>query len=106
MTIPEPVVLIAEFTAKPGQQVVVAGLLEGLAGKVRQEPGNVAFDCYQRQDDPHRFVVYEIYKDRAAFEAHIGADYGAVFNRRLQDLIVEPHSMLTFMKPLRTSASD
>jgi quinol monooxygenase YgiN len=96
----DPVVLIAEFTAKPGQEVVVAELLAGLAVKVRQEPGNVAFDCYQRQDDPHRFVVHEIYKDRAAFETHIGADYGAAFNARLQQLIVEPHSILTFLTPM------
>jgi quinol monooxygenase YgiN len=72
---------------------------------VRREPGNIAFDCYQRQDEPHRFVVYEIYRDRAAFEAHIGAEYGAVFNARLQELIVEPNSILTFLKPMRVETS-
>lgn len=96
----EPVVLIAEFTARPGQAETVATLLAGLAEDVRREPGNVAFDCYQREVDPHRFVVYEIYRDRPAFETHIAAEYGAAFNARLQQLIVEPHSMLTFLKPL------
>jgi quinol monooxygenase YgiN len=101
----EPVVLIAEFTARPGEADTVAVLLAGLADDVRREPGNVAFDCYQREEDPHRFVVYEIYRDRAAFEAHIGAEYGAVFNARLRELIVEPNSVLTFLKPMPVGTS-
>jgi len=97
----EPVALIATFTAQDGQAEAVASLLADLATKVRQEPGNVAFDCYQHADNPQVFVVHEIYQDRAAFEAHIGADYGAVFNAQLRQLIVEPNSILTFLKPMQ-----
>jgi len=71
------------------------------AENVHREEGNVAFDCYRRADDDAKFVVYEVYRDRAAFDEHIAADYGAVFNARLQELIVEPHSILTFLAPLR-----
>ena len=67
---------------------------------MRKEPGNLAFDCYRRHEDASRFVVYEIYRDKAAFEMHISADYGAVFNARLRELIVEPNSVLTFLTPL------
>ncbi|KKB78119.1 antibiotic biosynthesis monooxygenase [Devosia soli] len=95
-----PVVLIAEFTARPGNGDEVAALPAGLAENVRREEGNMTFDCYRKADDEDKFVVYEIYRDQAAFEAHIGADYGAVFNQRLQQLIVEPHSFLTFLRPL------
>lgn len=94
-----PITLIAEFTARPGQGDIVAELLAGLATNVRREPGNVAFDCFRRLDDAAKFVVYEIYRDKAAFAAHISADYGAVFNARLRDLIVEPNSVLTFLTP-------
>lgn len=94
-----PITLIAEFTARPGQGDTVAVLLAGLAVDVRQEPGNVAFDCFRRLDDAAKFVVYEIYRDKAAFEAHITAPYGAVFNARLRELIVEPNSVLTFLTP-------
>ncbi|SMQ74265.1 Quinol monooxygenase YgiN [Devosia lucknowensis] len=96
------VTLIAEFTARPGKADAVDALLAGLAQKVRQEPGNIVFDCHRRLDDPARFVVYEVYQDRAAFEAHIGADYGAVFNAALRELITEPNSVLTFLQPLST----
>jgi quinol monooxygenase YgiN len=95
-----PISLIAEFTARPLQADTVASLLAGLATQVRQEPGNIAFDCFRRRDDDAKFVVYEIYRDKAAFAAHISADYGAVFNARLRDLIVEPNSVLTFLTPL------
>jgi quinol monooxygenase YgiN len=99
------VTLIAEFTARPGQGEAVDALLAGLAENVRREPGNVAFDCFRRLEQPEKFVVYEIYRDRAAFAEHIAADYGAVFNARLRELIVEPNSVLTFLTPLRTPNS-
>lgn len=92
-----PVTLIAEFTARPGQGDTVAELLRGLATDVRNEPGNIAFDCYRRFEAEDKFVVYEIYEDRDAFAAHISAPYGAVFNAKLVELIVEPHSILTFL---------
>jgi quinol monooxygenase YgiN len=95
-----PVALIAEFTARPGEGDAVAELLAGLVRDVRTEQGNVAFDCYRRQDDKDKFVVHEIYRDKAAFEHHIAADYGAVFNARLRELIREPNSVLTFLVPL------
>lgn len=95
-----PVSLIAEFTALPGETERVAILLAGLAAEVRREPGNVAFTCFQRLEDAAKFVVYEIYRDKSAFAAHISADYGAVFNAQLRKLIVEPNSVLTFLTPL------
>ena len=94
-----PITLIAEFTARTGQAETVAALLAGLALDVRREPGNLAFDCYRKLDDDAKFVVYEIYRDKAAFAAHISADYGAAFNGKLGELIVEPNSILTFLTP-------
>ena len=46
--------------------------------------------------DPAAFV-FEEYLDEAGFEAHIGAEYGAVFNRQLSSLIEEGASQLTFL---------
>ncbi|PPF18691.1 MULTISPECIES: putative quinol monooxygenase [unclassified Rathayibacter] len=90
-------ILYAEFTAKPGHEETVAGMIADLAVLVRREPGNVEFTPYRREDDPARFFVYEVYRDEDAFQAHISADYGAEFNRELGPLIVEPHSQLTWL---------
>jgi len=99
----QSIVLYAEFTARPGQSEVVAALVADLAKKVRQEEGNLVFDCYRRSDDSSRFFVYEVYRDDAAFQVHISSEYGAVFNARLQELIVEPNSVLTFLTTLPTN---
>ncbi|QHC58712.1 putative quinol monooxygenase [Rathayibacter sp. VKM Ac-2760] len=97
MTDTAPRILYAEFTAKPGHEDTVAGMIADLGELVRQEPGNVEFVPYRREDDPARFFVYEIYRDEDAFQAHISADYGAVFNEKLGPLIVEPNSQLTWL---------
>ena len=93
----EPVVVYAEFTSRPERLAEVERLITGLAHDVHQEPGNVEFTVYQRAEDPCRFFVFERYADQSAFEAHISAPYGAVFNAALGDLIVESNSQLSFL---------
>ena len=34
------------------------------------EAGCLRFDVIQDKDDPHRFYLYEVYRDEAALEAH------------------------------------
>jgi quinol monooxygenase YgiN len=92
-----PVILYAEFTAKPGSESQVQMLISGLAEKVRQEPGNTEFSVHLERDNPRKFFVFEEYLDEASFDAHIGAEYGAVFNRQLSSLIEEGASQLTFL---------
>jgi quinol monooxygenase YgiN len=46
-----PVILYAEFTAKPGSEAEVETLISGLAEKVRREPGNTEFTVYRERDN-------------------------------------------------------
>jgi quinol monooxygenase YgiN len=92
-----PVILYAEFTAKPDAESQVQTLISDLAQKVRQEPGNTEFGVYSERDNPRKFFVFEQYLDDASFEAHISAEYGVIFNRRLGSLIEEGASQLTFL---------
>lgn len=100
-----PVTLYAEFTAIAGAEARVAELLLGLTANVRTEPGNLLFEPAQRRDDPAKFFVYEIYRDEAAFQAHIAAPYGKPFNDALVPLIVEDGSQLTFLRHLGEPAA-
>jgi len=93
------VVLYAEFTARPGAEDAVAGLVAELTARVREEPGNISFEPSTLRDAPRRWFVYEVYRDEAAFGAHIGAPYGAVFNSALGPLIEEDGSRLTWLSP-------
>jgi quinol monooxygenase YgiN len=92
-----PVILYAEFTAKPGSESEVETLISGLAEDVRREPGNTEFTVYRERDNPRKFFVFEEYLDEASFDAHNNAEYGAVFNRKLGSLIEEGESQLTWL---------
>ncbi|MCC2030470.1 antibiotic biosynthesis monooxygenase [Microbacterium sp. YMB-B2] len=93
------VVLSAEFTALPAAADEVDALIQEYAQTVRAEPGNERFEVYRRAEDPDRFVVFEVYRDREAFDAHLGAEAGRAFNAALVPRIVEPQSVLSFLTP-------
>ena len=92
-----PMILYAEFTAKPGSESQVETLISGLAEKVRREPGNTEFTVYRERDNPRKFFVFEQYVDEASFDAHISAEYGLIFNQQLSSLIEEGESQLTWL---------
>ena len=98
MSEPDRVVLYAEFTAVPGEADGVAALIADYARIVRDEPGNVVFDVYRRDEQPDRFFVFEIYRDRAAFETHLAGTAGREFNAALSPRIVEDGSELNFLR--------
>ncbi|WP_324013078.1 putative quinol monooxygenase [Microbacterium sp. JZ37] len=95
----EPVVLHAEFTARPGSEDHVAQLITAYASVVRAESGNVVFDVYRRAEAPEHFFVFEVYRDRAAFDAHLGGDAGSAFNAELADHVTGGGSALRFLEP-------
>jgi quinol monooxygenase YgiN len=94
----DEVVLYAEFTARKGAAEQVAALVRDYAAAVRQEPGNVVFDGYRRHEASDRFFIFEVYRDRSAFDAHLAAPYGSPFNAALGPLIVEDASELSFLR--------
>lgn len=91
--------LYAEFTAIEGAEERVAALVAGLTALVREEPGNLAFIPYTLESHPRRWFVYEVYADEAAFQAHVTAPYGAVFNAELASLVEGGGSQLTWLVP-------
>ncbi|MGW0699907.1 putative quinol monooxygenase [Streptomyces sp. NPDC002867] len=92
--------LLAEFTVRPGNEERVAELVKDYAVRVREEPGNLAFEVYTKEADPLAYWIFEVYEDEAAFRAHLAAPYGKPFNTELQPLINEKESVLTFLTPL------
>ncbi len=89
--------LYAEFTALAPHVDEVADLVQELVADVRAEAGNVAFDAWVRAEQPHEFVVFETYRDRAAFEAHLASPHSVEFNRRLTPLVHGGGSRLTWL---------
>ena len=44
-------------------------------GATRDEPGCFRFDLHQDPEVPSRFYLYEVYRDEAAFQAHLEAPH-------------------------------
>lgn len=66
--------LLVELNAKPSTVAEVENLLLELVEVARQESGNLVYAVHRRQDNPEAFVLYELYKDRAAWEAHLALE--------------------------------
>jgi quinol monooxygenase YgiN len=63
-------VLIARLTAREGEEERAAGIIRELVEATRSEPGNVQYIAHRDVDDPRVFLMYEQYRDQAAFEEH------------------------------------
>ena len=63
-------VLVACMTAKDGEQDRIAELISQLVEASRVEPGNVHYIAHRDPENPRVFLMYEQYRDKAAFEEH------------------------------------
>ncbi len=55
-----------------------------------KEPGITQFDLLQQQDDPTRFVLFEVYDDEAAVQAHKTTPHYFTWRETVQDMQAEP----------------
>ena len=54
---------------------------EQAAASLEREPGCLRFDVCEVEDDPTGFVLYEVYADSAAYEAHGQTEHFARWSR-------------------------
>jgi quinol monooxygenase YgiN len=96
-----PVVsLVARIRALPGHEAEVESMLAQYGKTVRQEPGNLIFAANKDAEDSQLFVVYEEYAGQDAFQTHLKAEYGAVFNAALAPLVAGGGSELQMLVPV------
>jgi|SRR3954469_11287097 autoinducer 2-degrading protein len=63
--------LIVDFEVKDGTADQVLALVsENARNSVEKEPGCLQFDVMQAADNPNRLMLFEVYSDEAAFQAH------------------------------------
>jgi autoinducer 2-degrading protein len=56
-------------------------------GSVRDEPGCVRFDIHRDASRPNRFYLYEVYRDREAFETHLSSPHFKKWFSTVEDMI-------------------
>lgn len=62
----------------------------------RQEPGVVRFDVLQSSDDPHRFLLVEIYRNQEAVAAHKETAHYKVWRDTVADMMASPRASAKF----------
>ena len=67
--------LVVRMTAPEGQHDRAEELIRRLGEASRQEPGVVQYIAHRDPDDPRVFLIYEQYRDQAAFEEHGRTDH-------------------------------
>ena len=66
----EIVTVIVRMEFAPEDREEIAAAVTALAAASRQEPGTVSFLPCTVVGEPDQVVIWEQYRDRAAFEAH------------------------------------
>ncbi len=69
------VTLAVTWKARPGSEARISEILRTMVGLTNQEPGCLHYSAHRSKDDPRDFLLFEQYRDDAAFDAHQAADY-------------------------------
>ncbi len=81
-------VIIVDFRLKPGTHAAFRALMdENARASMRMEPGCRRFDVIEPHGEPGRILLYEIYDDEAAFQAHCRSAHFASFDAESAPLV-------------------
>lgn len=84
-------VIVAPIQIKPEhREEFIEAMLLDAKGSVENEPDCLRFDVIQDQEDPNRIYLYEVYKDRAAFEYHVTTPHLKKWRETVKEWFVEP----------------
>lgn len=82
--------LLAELNAAPSAVQEVEGILKGLVEAARGEPGTLAYAVHRQQQSATAFVLYELYRDRAACDEHLASAPVRQALKRFEHLLAMP----------------
>jgi quinol monooxygenase YgiN len=71
----EPYVAIFTIQVKPEHRDHFLQAITRAMADSAKEPGVVSFAFLVDREDPNRFVAYDVYADKAAYEAHLAAPH-------------------------------
>ena len=87
-------VILVDFRLKAGSKAAFRRLIdENALASCRDEPGCRRFDVLETAGDADRILLYEIYDDRAAFDAHMRTRHFALFNEASAALVADKKVM-------------
>ena len=88
--------VVAEMTAKPGQEDELRRHLLALVEPTRKEEGFVQYDLHQSTADPAQFLFYENWTSREMLDRHLVSPHLQAFLAVSGELLAEPPRILTY----------
>ena len=84
------IAIIVDFRLQPGARPQFRRLIDANARiSAETEPGCHRFDVVEPRDQSDRVLLYEIYRDDAAFENHTRSEHYIQFNAESAPLVIE-----------------
>jgi quinol monooxygenase YgiN len=85
-----PLYVVRYIETAPGTEAKTESLLKQLAAASRKEDGNERFEILQRTSPASQFATFEIWKDKAAQDAHMGAAHTKTFTDGIAASLLAP----------------
>lgn len=85
--------IVACFKAKPGMEEQVKQDLLDMLAPTRAEAGCIIYDLHTDLADPSVFMLYELWQNQAALNAHFEAPYSKHIAKAFESTLVEPYEM-------------
>lgn len=95
------VTVMAKLTAKEGSQGDLEKVMGELVEQVKSEAGTVEYILNQSTTDPATFMVFEVYKDKAALNFHGSTDYFKAFMKESAALLAAKPEIEIFREVAR-----
>ena len=81
-------VQVAEIEIDPAKlDAYRAAVQEQIDAAIRKEPGVLVLYAVSEKDNPTHVRVFEIYRDRNAYEAHLASDHFKKYKTTTQDMV-------------------
>jgi len=83
------VVAVTIFVKPANVDTFIEATLDN-ARNTRREPGNLRFDVSRGEDDPNRFLLYEVYRRKDDFAAHQQTPHYLRWKQAVADWMSQP----------------
>jgi quinol monooxygenase YgiN len=84
----EQYVQVAEIEVDPVQlDAYRAAVQEQIGAAIRKEPGVLVLYAVSEKENPTHVKVFEIYRDRSAYEAHLGSDHFKKYKTTVEKMV-------------------
>jgi quinol monooxygenase YgiN len=88
-----PLFLVVTIKPRLDRLAEAEAQLQSMRRNTLQEPGCVFMHLTQPQDDPHSWVMLEMFRSRSAWDEHMLAPYNVEGNEILEGLLREPSEL-------------